>query len=478
MFYIPNALLTAFVFDLLLKRYVCYQVKFVWIFLFVLLFPMALLPVLKGFIDIAAMLPLTLAYLLVIDRSARKIDVKKDFLLGICILWILLLRRYFGYAIIGGVVFALVYWTSKELHYENWKQDIKRIALDVLVTMIIPTVLLLTVLRDFLMRSLFNNHSYAYSVYQLTNQVGNWLFAVGCMGILFVSLIIFAFVCHRKNRMLLRFIISVLAGMFAANTMFYRVQSMGVQHYYVMCFPVCCLAFLGLVGIWQNKSKAGKVIRNVIMGFLIAKYIMFFGGQYEITKFVLSHSDIPNITVDMAGAMVLYPRQRNDMDALQELERYLGKLDEQGYQKVYCIASSEVLNDDILRKLNAPNYDIPYDISNTSHVDLRDGINTEFFDAEVILACTPVQSPSSAGHDLLLRLNDVFLTDNCFSDNYKVVNTFVLDNNVEVLVYTKKLDLDKEDIEYIRDIYAQIYPEYPELFEKRIDEYLTTHFQE
>lgn len=477
MFYIPNALLTTFVFDLILQRYGCYRVKFVWSFLFVLLFPMALRPVLKGFIDIAAMLPLTLAYLLVIDRNADKADIPKDLLLGICLLWLLLSRRYFGYAIVGGVIFALAYWTSNEFCHNNFRQDAKRIILDLSATIIIPATALLTVFRDFLSMSLFNNHADAYAAYQFTSYVGNWMCAFYQMGIVLVSLVTIALVVHRRKKLLLRFIFSILLGWFTANSMFYRIQTMGLQHYYIMCFPACCLAFLGMTGVCEkvllNKNKLSKIIRDAMAGFLIVSYIMSYGGQYTLLK--LHIWDVPNIPY--ASDAILYPKQRNDITTLQNLERYLGALNDRGYQNVYCIAGSFILNDDILRKLNAPDYTLPFNIYVTSQVDLRDGINTDFFDAEVVLACNPVQSSLSSGHDLLLLLNDIFLTENCFSENYNLVETFTLDDDVEVMVFVKTRDLEKSDIEYIRDIFEGIYPEYPELFETRIDNYIKEHFK-
>ncbi|MDE6946753.1 MAG: hypothetical protein K2P14_06190 [Anaeroplasmataceae bacterium] len=129
-----------------------------------------------------------------------------------------------------------------------------------------------------------------------------------------------------------------------------------------------------------------------------------------------------------------------------------------------------------MEKLDAPNMEVPFTLLRDSHVDLRDGFNTNFFDADVVLACDPVQYHLNHGQEVILQLNKVMLEENQFSKNYNLESTFTLDGNVNVLVYTKQSALMKDDIEYISNIFEELYPDYPDLFTNRINYYISQNY--
>lgn len=64
------------------------KAKIVWAYGYTLLFSVALLPILTGYVDIIGMLPLTTAYLLVIDRDFEQVSIVKDICLGTSLLWV------------------------------------------------------------------------------------------------------------------------------------------------------------------------------------------------------------------------------------------------------------------------------------------------------------------------------------------------------------------------------------------------------
>ena len=458
MFYIPWAFMISYVFYITVEYYSIKHINIVWIFFISLLWGVALIPVLDGYIDIATMLPLCAAYLLVIDRSWGKIEWAKDFLLGCCILTIILFRRYFAYSVIGGAVFAISYWLTEGINNNDGdKFDLlKKRAIDMTVSISVVGIVLLIFFKDFLIMSIFNNYSVAYSAYKSTDYLGEWFRLVKWYGLFNISLAMAGLLTsYYKTRRYL--IISLVLNLLVTCSLFFFVQDMGEQHYYTNIFILLFLILMGINNLaYSNRCK--KIIPIV----LICVGINF-----------LSFLGIENYGSFLWQTPKYEAKSRNDIDVLKELETYLGVLNEQGYSGVYCLGSSGIINNDILYKLNAPNFSIPYICMNVSQVDLRDGFNTNFFDANVILACDPPQYHLSNGQDLLLKLNEIFLEGNIFSENYQLKETFCLDNNVNVMVYVKVRPLNHEDIEYVRNICHELYPDYPDLFEERIDLYLS-----
>lgn len=466
LFYIPNAFLMAFTFFKILEKYSLHTINITWICSYTLLFSAALFPVLAGYVDIIGMIPLTTAYLLVIDRDFERVQVRKDLLLGISFLWIIFLRRYYAYAAVGGAVFAFLFWSTYGTTREDPFYRIKNKLIDTLTAISVPAAALAVVFRKFFLNSVLNNHLQAYSAYKTTDYLGAWGLFGRYFGLLFSALIILGILCNIRGD-IGKLVISLLVGVLTSCTLFFRIQNMGTQHYYVAVFPVCCFIFLGIHALlfipMPGKRKLisfginGIVVLVVIVNFLMSVGI---GTAFKSILWE-SYSYIPKV--------------RHDFNALYSLERCLEDLEHDGFHGVYCLGSNGILNSSILNNLNAPDAYPEFPIA-TSDVDLRDGFWTSFFDYDIIIACDPVQTHLPQGQEVIIKLNEVMLTANTFSKHYTVKDSFVLDKDVQALVYVKQEPLEAADIEYIRDIFHEVYPDYPELFADRINTYLSENY--
>lgn len=261
-----------------------------------------------------------------------------------------------------------------------------------------------------------------------------------------------------------KFVCSLLTGLIVTCYLFFRIQDMGEQHYYILCFAVACLislGFINLIDIAINKqNKYFTILFKIIAVILV------------LTNFLMSIGIGVKYKNSLWMNKTYTPKIRYDIDVLNELENYLGELETKGYHNVYCLGSNGTICDDVLTKLNAPDFNLPFYCVRVPCIDLRDGFSTNFFDSDIILVCDPVQYHLQQGQELIKKLNEIMLKKNNFSKKYEVINTFILDNNVKVLVYMKKEQLDKSDITYIEDIYKNIYADHHELFTDRIENYI------
>lgn len=471
MFYIPNAFLMGYLVYSITVRYQIKAPGFGWIFTYMLAFPVALHPVLLGYIDIANMLPLSAAYLLMIDRDFQKREFLKDFLLGLCIMLVVLSRRYYAYAVVGAAFFCALYWLMDGIReFEGdfrirFTKNIKMRLGDAVFTLVFPCLILVLLFHDFLNMSIFNNHAVAYSAYKSVDYLGQWVKLIEWVGLFHIILVACAFLFNLKRKFNL-LVISFLVNLFITCTLFYRIQDMGAQHYYTITLILAVLSGVGgvsLVNWLHNKTKIVSCV--VACGLLLCVGINFLGSV--------------RIVKDLASPFwtkaIYWYRVRYDLNELDRMENYLGELDAAGYKNVYCLGSSGIINDDLLRKIHAPELNLLYSCMQASHIDLRDGFNTNFFDADVVLSCDPEQTHLTSGQELIRLENRIFSDENPFSDNYRSTETFLLDNNVKVTVWIKEEPLAYEDIMYFGNLCDELYPDYPELFKDRIDNYLQQH---
>lgn len=465
LFYIPACFVIAYTINTIVNRFKLGYTRLIFVYPYVLLFSIMIFPIIDGYVDVIAMLPLSISFLLIVDRDFEKIEIAKDILLGFTILLVLLLRRYYAYAIVGEAFLGLWYWIAYGLKKKQLKKYIKKRLLDTCASICVPTILLLTIFQKFFMKSMFNNYDYAYSAYKSTTTMGEFVLLTRYIGLILIALVIAGVLLNikTKNRHL---VLSILGGGLVTCILFFGVQDMGQHHYYTISIPLCCLSYIGITSI-LNLTKGKTFLRYAVSAMMVilvaANFSMSFGigSQYK------------NILWTQRTAV---PKVRNDISTLRQMKNYLEELDINGYAHVYCLASSEILNDDIIRKIDAPDLALSFDLMSVSHVDMRDGFNTDVFDANVIIACDPVQYHLTHGQEVITTMNNLMLNSNEFSDNYVCKKTYTLDDGVVAYIFVKQSSLTEEDIIYVRDLYDKIYPNDTGLFRDRFDKYIETHF--
>lgn len=464
LFYLPTIFMISFLLFKINERYKLSNIRFPIFLVAVTLFPIGLFPILDGYIDVAAMLPLVLSYLLLVDRNFSRISVRKDLLLGFSLMFVLLLRRYYAYAVIGTVVFGALYWLFNDISSFR-VEDLKTKLTDAFISILLPVTVLFGFFSVFLMKSVFNNHLSAYSAYKANTYLKEWILFAKYFGTSFVLLVLIGTLLCITQKGIRHLYLCFIADIAVTCLMFFRIQDMGEQHYYIVLLPMICLAVMASILLIQT-LKGNGILHRTAQVLVALIFILNFSTAVNLT---------PSIPHDLRVSRTFYPKIRYDKQTLQELEDHLGNLDQEGHQGVYCIASSGVLNSDILGKLNAPDMDLPFINLNPSQVDLRDGFNTDFFDANVLLTTDPVQLHLHDGQLVISELNQIFAKKNVFSAHYVPEQSYTLDGDVTVTIWLKETELDADAYHYVLDIFQSAYPDYPALFSNRITAYIESH---
>ena len=438
-----------------------------------------LVPVLAGYVDIICCPMLAMAFLLIIvGRDSKRLEWKKDLLLCVCSLSFLIMRRYFAYAAVGVTVFVLPYWLiDRELWVKkidekkstktknkgrnavrNGLKPLTIRLLDILISAGPAILIILICFPTLIQRYIFNNYVEAYSAYKSMSFAKEWLTLILYFGLLFFAFIIAALVlCVNRNYILIT--LSMAASLIITASLFFRTQDMGIQHYYVILPQVCILIYLGFAGATEKMKDHKKILGIAFLIIIVLNLCAQFG-------FCLGSGN------PLFVSYTIQPKRRNDIEEIQSMDRCIEDIVKDGhYGLAYCTASSGILNSDLCNKAFAPAFPELYYVI-ASDVDLRDGFNPAFFQADIVVTATPVQTHLQNGQEIVTRLNELFYGDTDFRKRYEAVRSFSLDNGVEATVWVKKEPLSVDDIMSVKGIFTEIYPDHPELFSDRIDAYV------
>ncbi len=427
------------------------------------LFPGNYYAMYQGYIDVAVLLPVSIAIYLLIDFDFRKAAVSKDIAAAAILLVAWISRRYVVYFIIGYVA-ALVVKAAVLLWKERNRGAFICAAKHFCIIGGVSIGALLIYFRQFLFRALATDYGEMYSAYNapllkkvrdLTNTFGlAVLLAAAAAGILCFL--------YKKNRANF----TALLALTAAETIaFWQTQSMGVHHRMLVNVPLflCCMLAWGF---GTEKDSAPKKRRRLGRS-----------GAAVLCSLVLAlnfcQAMLPVSAAGFAKGLFsekYQPMRRGDIDQLEALAEYLNGETLNTDQMIYVAASGAVLNCDILRKLYAPDtMNAVPNMYNTNDVDMRDGFPAALLEAEYIVTTDPVQTHLASGQEVVSYPAELIQDGASYMGrHFEEVRRFELDGGVAAKVYVRTSEWEPGDLEQMRDYFNALYPGYEEMFGGRI----------
>lgn len=298
-----------------------------------------------------------------------------------------------------------------------------------------------------------------YSAYDapLSQKIQSLIAAFGIISfvIIFITgLFSFLYKKHRTNY------ICMWSMLISESIMFWQVQNMAVQHRMILNLPIF-ICFILLFSFWSSSISKRFISRTIIVGCVL---LQLFNFAKAFAPF------LPVSGKFQIFAERYYPFQRNDLDALRQLDTKLNSLTSGTNDYVYVAASGWFLNDSILQCIDAPATDraVP-NMFNSNHIDLRDGFPTDFLQARYVVTTTPIQTHLTSGQEVITYLSDsVQNSSNYLGIHFQKIYQIELDNHVVAEVYEKVSDFTQDDLSKLRAYFCTLYPDSPELFADRI----------
>ncbi len=160
------------------------------------------------------------------------------------------------------------------------------------------------------------------------------------------------------------------------------------------------------------------------------------------------------------------PKIRNDIPVIQAMAKDLTSLSDGNRKKVYCISSFTVFNDSILQDAELPNAVLVVpSMSISSHVDLRDGFNTDFLQSDIVVVADPAQYHLAPKGQRVIGILASEMLSGRLGKHFMPVKQYRLDSGVTARVYIKNMPFTKDDVESLSKEFDSVYPQ---LFKDRI----------
>ncbi len=441
---------------ILLDNHVYSAVKMLFGCIFLLLYTALLTPVLFGYLD-AVGLGVIAAILILVYRSGFKTFKSSDALLITFLLVLLtLLRRWYLFWVVGFfVAVGVVYLIKMILEKDYAPGQILRKAFMFLSIGAGYLLILSVFFTRFLIRALKNNFQDAYKAYNGGDLVYNITHLFG-----FFSIIVMLFVLAGAIALLMRkksrdFGIFLVVQAFVVFFLFTRVQSFGSQHVYLFVPSFAILAFCGICFtldcIKRSLPRA--------LGYVLAAALLFVNFYYVY----IGDNKVTDALKPVLSQETLRPRVMNDIDEIRDMAGYLTSLTQDSGKTVYVLASSFVINDEILG-----NSKLPYEryavigLLATNHVDRRDGFPNHFLLADYIVVADPVQYHLKQSEQQVVGAIAQELVHNT-PDNLTLLKTYALDKGVTAKVYQRTGPYALQFLDALSTIFYTSYPDYPSL---------------
>ena len=298
----------------------------------------------------------------------------------------------------------------------------------------------------------FTDYADIYSAYKNKNYFALFYDYVGSLVIL-LTLIGFAIMLlQRQTReiclvLILSFIIS--------SILIDRVATFSEHHFYLF-FPTIVI-FISFIATYIFVKVKNPIFRY----FCISVYLLVLVFNFSYVFFPSFAQHFRTIRIFLPQITYL-PLVRDDMAEIRHLLKILNETAISENDRIYVLASSTILNDDILRK---GCYQFKYDpklcrkFLRTSHVDKKDGFPTQIFTANYVILANPMQFHLNPNDQRVIGiLGDAIANQKNIGSSYKRLPfEFKLDRGVNVYLYEKLKDLERSDVELLSRHFSQYY---------------------
>ena len=490
MFLIPAALvLSLFIFSRLKQAAPSIRECLVVPALFICLLgvPIFLIPVFSGFLDSIAAVLFVVILVAVFDSrfpQNRTLAV----LTGVGVCGTFLLRRWFVYAVIGLAAAALVYWVLIVLTRPSGKWSLLgRLLSDVCIMAMVACIVLMPC-GGFLQRSFFGGQSTAYRSWTKWDSMKDKLIHVGqSIGWFWIAASVAATVAvcviaiAKRSRPLQQnaaLLVSMPVGAFGALLPFWTIQDMGAQHWYIMIFFFEIFCFLSLMTacslIRRSWLRATGIVATAVLSVI--------GFLHGFGMFAGLPTGVNAVLQNVTGPVAQRPMRQNDYNEKIRFTQFLRQRTG-GTKTVYFAAASLNLNASLPRSVCLPECTAAPFVSLGADVDSRDGFNTQFFNADFVVASSPVSLHMSEQNEQVVSFlnGQVMDSQSPIGKHYRRIRAFSFADGytdaargtTTVYVYERISDFTKDDVRYVKSVFHKKYPQLPKLFDDRFDSYLS-----
>lgn len=466
MFVLPAVFMLALSAARVIKGFGKENVPFWCVLLLTALIPSISAPCLHGYLDAGALLPCASLMLMMTGWSWERFSPADCSAVYVMLLLAVLGRRYFAFFVIGFVAGWAVHAVLSIVLCGGAKR--KKLIESFLCTYTcvggICALVLMFFFSGFAKMSFGRDYAEIYKGWATSgfwegllrgfSRFG-WLLLLGAA--VGLALNVRRVIKKKQSVSAPAYPVFLLFGALVSAAAFLRVQSMGAQHIYILVAPMTVFIVSGLALLAAALDKK-----------------TFFVGALALCCCVSAVGFARSVSLVSFARPPLFPSEsyspkiREDIPVLEQMSDRIKELTAADGSSVYFLASSDILNDNIMIRLYYPK-DNALPVMGYAHSDLRDGFSTELLKAKYVVVCDPVQLHLAAGTQKVIEIpaNEI-LGGTGIGANYEYMQEWTLDRGVKAKLYRLAKDFSQQDIRELAARFDAVYPDYPQLFKNRI----------
>lgn len=413
----------------------------------IIFFTPCLIPMRYGFVDVAGLVFIALVLSIFVSTNYfRNLNIKQAVITGILMLLLIFTRRWYAFWFVAFYCTAFLINFIYSIRAKSFI-TIKNTCINLFIAGIIPTVIMLVLFFPFFKMSVLKDYSDIYSAYRQASllhqlNVSNLFF--GSLILIISGLGLIKGIIEKRTLFYFLFISTSIIVV-----LFIRVNDFGgLQHYYLLV-PLIIVGFIkGTMFLYKHNKVIG-----------LACFAMLLVNNY----FVFGYNT-PEKKVPLFSSIEGQPIYRSDYYEIDRMANVVNELHEKG-KGVYCLASNDVLNNDILKNIKLPDINNSiFKLLPTEHVDKRDRFPNALFLADYVIVTDPVALHLGEDNQQVISYFNNQILNGFLKDHYTTIEKFPLKNSTTAILLRKDKAVSNEEVEIMRNHFKNLYPDYPNMY--------------
>ncbi|HXU27308.1 MAG TPA: hypothetical protein VN698_08760, partial [Bacteroidia bacterium] len=436
------------------------EYSLVYVIIVTFLFTTIIIPCVAGYLDAIGLLYIGFLMILIYEDALSKKDIPNLLLTFFLLIVMSVTRRWYLFWL---VAFFPSYFIAGIIRFATDKSYTRKSLITLTINLTIIGVVYIGILyrffKGFFQRSLFNNYSDVYSAYKWGGYTENFNRTIFYLSIPVILISIIGIYTGIKNKASRLLSLVQLIQLAIILFLFFRIQSFSLQHYYLIAPTILFFLAMGFATIFVI-PKWGKYISSVLILLQLLSFTHTFTNWPSIRP-----NEVQSYLFPVTGFQI---SDRSDLKRIEALVEYLNSLSNNNRNKsVYILASSHIINDDILRNTN-----LPYDMNsmkglcnNNCHVDKVHGFPQDLLGADIVVVADPIQYHLRPEDQRVVGIPaEEILSGRGIGKSYRLLKEFSIMNDIKLKVYEKIKPYSLGAIDSLLATFKSYYPEYPNLY--------------
>jgi len=417
-------------------------------------------PIFIGYLGIGGVALALGVLALAIPSLSSRVTTRSMVLAGVLLALLVLFRRWWG---IWAVAFCIVVllaalWELVSTRTQSLKK-VREVVAGPAVLGLTAVVTLIVLAAPIVVQRLTTDYADRFAAYSLGDASQRVAAVVGHFGFLGLLLIVGCTAYLLSKPPLRRSAVALVLLLVLTYTVMVSIQDHSPQHWYLYDPSILLLVGLALGRLGEELPRRRRVAvwaSLVVVGLVTTASIFVPGFAY-------------GGRVGLLPSDRLHPRVRGDLAEIDRLLTFLDHRYENGTGRIYILASSELLSDQVLAFSNlslGTEHASVQGIIGSAHVDRRDGFPRGLLVADAVIVTDPIQVHLRADEQrVIVEPARSFLEGTDIAHAFQELpETFVLDNDVKVRIFERVRLNTPEEIEGLSSRLREAYPDRPEIF--------------